>query len=634
MGRGVDGGNPLSAIFEYLHRRFGLDADRLDVVYSSTNPSISPPYAGHTSDSNHVSPNGGLNHNPAHFTKFVGAQSGLGVHPYAPPEGSGSFISHNSPNGLVSGASSAGVFPQGPLSDSHGTSSPAATGTTAAQDHIAEGIITGMLPTLLDAQLPLFFRDPSRSIESSRLVQRNAAPSRRVFSVPIPTFEVAPAIELPHSSDTTQTSADLDQQGNGQLDDDSGEDISLTGAVASMAGASRTPFFGRAMYMTLYNLYNSRAGARRVPDSGSGPFVRYPLARSPSTPQVLSYASPLRILTGNEPLHRSFPPATPSAFSFTDTSPNIELAGPTNMAASYPDIPCPQASPMLRYPLEQSPVTSPPFISTRNSPRLLSPRTFSGVHCPQSHSPTDTLWLERTNSDIDLPLARVPISSRNHARSCGTNFGSLNCATPYSQSHPYSAFDSDSYDHMSEVELVGNGSEEESMFGAPIRPGLPQDPTWPTGADEQTRRVYVRPFVNLYVPRGARTVILSPMFCLAEHDDEPSPPSPSPNSRVPYTTPPPTFLPGVSPFDSPRSTSSPHPSPQLGYPEDPYQILLSAVSRILHQLNQDEQEQEQDESLFDGNEGDDEDESNGEYEYDQYFSEEDDSVDLEYLDDN
>jgi hypothetical protein len=61
---------------------------------------------------------------------------------------------------------------------------------------------------------------------------------------------------------------------------------------------------------------------------------------------------------------------------------------------------------------------------------------------------------------------------------------------------------------------------------------------------------------------------------------------------------------------------------------------LSAVSRILHQLNQDEQEQEQDESLFDGNEGDDEDESNGEYEYDQYFSEEDDSVDLEYLDDN
>ncbi|CAE6398385.1 unnamed protein product [Rhizoctonia solani] len=613
--------------------RVGLGAHQLDVDYDSTNLQVSRPYVNYVSDSNYGSDsNEGHVATLSHPTKSFSATDRSAR--LRAPEGSSLFGSYSSPYGPTPETIDIGTTLQGPLPDSPSTSTQAPTNTASVsipavdRDNITvERILSGTSPVRQDVLLSRFFHDLALPIESSRRratwVQPNVA-SRRVFSFPTPVFDIAPTIELPPSRDTSRISAtSLREELNEEFDGELGEDQLISYSVSSslpMAEAELNhPCLPRILPVTLAsprNAYYSCSVARGVPSLVSSTFGRRPSARPPSSVDI-SPAFTLAASATNDLPYRTLSPGTSTpvwhfseASSFTDDNPSVN---PTNTTQYHPSISRPSVPRMSQY-----------YIYPEQP----------GAHHPRAYPPGHESWrFERTGSIKNQTLADGSLSPGYSLHFHRANFGPApNFTTSHNQSYSPVTFDDDSYDGRSEIELVGNCSED-SMFGPPIYPGPFQSPSSSTNA---ALRIHTRPFVNVQIPRGARTGILSPTLRLTENDawvNEPSPPTPSPDSRVSYVRPSLSSVLGA--YDSPVLARPENTLPPLGYPEDPYQIVLPSISHILGEVDEDEQDLSQVKSLVDGHEGDNEDESDNEDEYDQYFSsDEDGSVDLEHVEHN
>ncbi|KAF8750107.1 Nucleosome assembly protein (NAP) [Rhizoctonia solani] len=487
-----------SHISEFDSGLVRLDAHELDGGHASADRSISP-HADRVSESNLVYfPDNGSSNTSAFFVKHIAICTCDAPSAHSLPISDISNL--HSPNNPPPGVIGSGNILQGPLSALPHTSTsvpvnvPGSLLPAVGEDDIAaERVLPGILPTRSDDLRSRFYRNLFSSPEPSRghptLVRTNVASGRRIFSIPIPTFDIAPTIELPSSRETSHNSiCSLHQSSDAELSQ---------------------------------VLHNGDSPPSPVVEAGSN--------------------------------HHNSPNLGPVTY----VSPAFGIGAGSINESQYGTLP---------------PATSTPILSSNEATRLTNNNA-------NTQDLDDTSVMDTTSTSLVPRNALMFLATLHHLSSTAAANRRTDGAdnlTPTIPRPPMTTLippeDKQAWSYS-----YGESHGDESEIGL-----------------DESAHVHLRPFVSAQIPHNTGAQIYSPMFHLTKRDawvDGPSPPTPSPDPRIPHV----------------------HPEnvlPESHYPEGPYSIALSSPAQVPGPVK----------PLVDGNEEDDEDESDNEDEYDQYLS--------------
>ncbi|CAE6447149.1 unnamed protein product [Rhizoctonia solani] len=582
-----------SHISEFDSGLVRLDAHELDGGHASADRSISP-HADRVSESNLVYfPDNGSSGTSAFFVKHIAICTCDAPSAHSLPISD--ISNRHSPNSPPPGVIGSGNILQGPLSALPHTSTsvpvnvPGSLLPAVGEDDIAaERVLPGILPTRSDDLRSRFYRNLFSSPEPSRghptLVRTNVASGRRIFSIPIPTFDIAPTIELPSSRETSHNSiCSLHQSSDAELSQVlHNGDSPPSPVVEAGSNHHNSPNLGPVTYVSPGKVHCPRPVACSTPSSLSGVFSYHDLNFPNPFNTSISPAFGIGAGSINESQYGTLPPATSTPILSSNEATRL-----TNNNANTQDLDDTSVMGYHLYFASPSECSHVPLLPSIMSPSLSSRENqFSSSSHPPLRQIGRTDGADNLTPTDPSPSYDYPSSLQEDSSGPVRNLGVL-----HSQSRAWSYSYGESHGDESEIGLVGNRSEE-SMFGPAIHPGSSQGPLYLN--EDESAHVHLRPFVSAQIPHNTGAQIYSPMFHLTKRDawvDGPSPPTPSPDPRIPHV----------------------HPEnvlPESHYPEGPYSIALSSPAQVPGPVK----------PLVDGNEGDDEDESDNEDEYDQYLS--------------
>ncbi|CAE6491528.1 unnamed protein product [Rhizoctonia solani] len=574
-------GTDLGRVSPYAHR--------LDANHTSLNHPVPLVHVDHApfSDSNHAFvPNHDHVNAPALPNQSIDVYPGFSAVLRSKLEGSGLLNPHDSPDsppvpGTVSFAVT--LFPKPAYVGSVGPNSTSVHLFEAAvdEDDIAtESILMAASPARQDSPRSrllhqfLVFNSSCRSLVPA---PSNPGPRQRVFSVPVPTFDIPPAVALPPSRDSSQAHVTyLDQ------DLSEGIDGNLRGLSGWSPGRPSSPFgastncsyFHQVACVSPLQVYHPHAIAWGTPSwAYTEPSVAASYNRSAApSPGFLDFGTSIHYGLPNE---HPFPVTSTPGWACNEASSSFDYdesnlqdilssASVTNLLTSHV-LQCPRAAPL--------PIDADPHSTSQNLTGTLSPHPPGYLWQPGPSSPTHNLPASV------LPCGDGPTYPHE------TKLGPVEYSTSlYDLNSTFMSIESSS----SHDEIIGNRPEE-SPFGPAIRLEPYQNTSAPSDTSKPTRRVRVLPFVNPFSHLGARTGIGSPLSM--EGDtwvDESRPTTPSPSSRT-CRVPPPSVKNAYSyPSDSssmdlvtPENTL-----PPFGYPDDPDQVTLPSFAQIVEGLDQ------------------------------------------------
>ncbi|CAE6383597.1 unnamed protein product [Rhizoctonia solani] len=450
-------------------------------------------------------------------------------------------------------------------------------GAAVNEDYIAtKRIITGAPPAqrrsrLLHRPTPIF----SSGLRSPAPAPSNPGPSQRVFAFPIPTFDIAPTIELPPSRDSSLGNITHSDEGPS-------EEIE-----GSFRGIHGWPFRYTEPASPNHSNWSDLDQVSRV----SPLQVRYPSAIARHTPSWaytedsvvasydrsvvsrLDYHSFRANTSGGSLNDYSFPMMstpynrTPLSFSHDDPSIQSSVEPPVASAGG------PLISYVLQYPNEEHiPVhEAPPVVTLQGLANYQFTFNFARTGTLSPHPPR-YMWPEPYNRSASAsPSGVAPPDPRITGLDLAEHFAS--------------SYDSNSAESSASCdEIIGNRPEE-SPFGPAIRPDMGS----PSNTKQPTRRVRVVPFAYTRSPPGARTGSVS--AAATESDtwfDKTRPSTPSPPTRFPLAQSPPPN--GAYSYQtdstSPVVVTRENMLPPLGNPEDPDQVTLPSFAQLLEALDQ------------------------------------------------
>ncbi|CAE7199456.1 unnamed protein product [Rhizoctonia solani] len=551
-------------------------------------------------------------------------------------EGSGLLDSHNLSDGHPTSGRVFFATTLFPIpSDAPPVNSSSATSIHGAMDDddiVAESILTAAPPT---QQEPLRSRNPSQrpflffdcGHHSPVLVHAASAPApapgQRVFSIPIPTFDIPPTIPLPPSADNSRVHiSHLDEKMNRRVSGirhrighwSPSPRLLPFGAHLNYSSSS---IFNRGTSVSPLRIHHSRVVTSHTPDwAHAGHFD----TASHSHSAFGSGSFDLQASTSSGPPNKNMLPMTSTPWSHSrapfpsgyDDS-NVQDANNTGVEPYHGSFTEYLASDVLQYPPEE-PMPEhgfPPLTSqTHNNFSYNLNPTRSGIL-----SPHPTGYLRRLGSSdwTDGFPGAIPPYVDGLAYLHGVEFAPVEqSATLYDLESTLSSAESSTSDD----DVIVN-HREESPFGPAIDPEPFQNAFPSNDTSEPARPVRVLPFVGAH---DARSGTVSPILTEADTSGERSMPStPSPPSRIArapfavegaYSLR--TTFPPFSSFANPENTL-----PPMGYPEDPKQVTLPSFAQVVEGLNMGgvlAHAAEVSEATDTTQRGDEEDESNSEYE--------------------
>ncbi|CAE6459515.1 unnamed protein product [Rhizoctonia solani] len=468
------------------------------------------------------------------------------------------------------------------------------------EDDIAtERILIGAPPARQDSPRSRFFR-PVLIFNSSRRspvpAPSNPGPSQRVFSVPVPTFDIPPAVALPPSPNSSQAHVTY-------LDHDLSEGIDgilrtlgrwSPSRPSSPSGASpnysNLSYFDQVACVSPPQVHHPRAIAWGTPSwvyTEPSVTASYNRSAAPS-PGSLDFGASIRYGLRNE---RPFPVTSTPGWAYNEASlsfdyddSNVQDTNNTDISssASVTDL---LTSHVLQYPPgEPTPVDAVPYVTSQNLVGGSFTSNFARTGALPPHPP-GSLWQPGPSSwTHSLPASVLPRGD-GPAYLRETKMSPVECSTSlYDLNSTFMSIESSSsYD-----EIIGNRPEE-SPFGPAIHLEPYQNTSAPSDTSEPARPVRVLPFVNPHSHPGAQTGAVSPLS--TEDDtwvDESRPTTPSPPSRTCRAPPPLVECAYSYPSDSSSMVlvTPDNTLPPFGYPDDPNQVTLPSFAQVVEGLDQ------------------------------------------------
>ncbi|KAH7333606.1 hypothetical protein B0J17DRAFT_721481 [Rhizoctonia solani] len=499
--------------------------------------------------------------------------------------------------------------------------------TRRRDDIVTEHILTGAPraqqdcpPSRLSSHLFVF----NSGRQSPASVPSNPGPSQRVFSEPVPTFEVAPEVPLPPSAESSYFSvvhsADSSTGVNEIL-----RELRIFSLSAESPGLnySHSSDFRQVTRVGPLDVHHPRAiawGGHRSIRSGDGPSNNH---------SFLATSTPAHHHSGAPP------------FNYDDSHAQAGSTGIEQHSVSATGSSV--SLHVLEYSLEE------PALDTRD---VLSP----GI---SSQSSTNTAFTFNRVRAGTLPLNPPGYLYRSAQFGWINGVSIIKTFLPSGEDPSYShqvysdqivhsptpgSFDStfsSTGNSANDAEIVGNRPEW-SPFGPAIHPETFEGTALASIMNEPARPVHIRPLANVPAPQGGAQTNNPPPTPPAEYDEsfgEFIPPTPCPPPRDLHTQHPSVENAYNHGIESPPSAVAipENTLPSLGYPQNPTEVTLPSIGQTFAEVDESEVLDEVDESeelgAPDENgiwvdmramEGDDEDE------YYECFSCEDGFEDLEY----